>query len=77
MIVPMVCFTCGRPIAHLYEQYTEIVAKYTSTKTNYHLPDDPRGSTTPEYLALRDLRIGRECCRRMYVCQHDMYEFVN
>lgn len=27
MIVPIRCFSCGKPIAHLYEKYTERVSK--------------------------------------------------
>lgn len=27
MIVPIRCFSCGKPIAHLYGQYTERVSK--------------------------------------------------
>ena len=27
MIIPIRCFSCGKPIAHLYEQYKERVAK--------------------------------------------------
>ena len=27
MIIPIRCFSCGKPIAHLYEQYTERVNK--------------------------------------------------
>jgi len=27
MIMPIRCFSCGKPIAHLYESYTERVSK--------------------------------------------------
>ena len=27
MIIPIRCFSCGRPIAHLYEQFTERISK--------------------------------------------------
>ncbi len=27
MIIPVRCFSCGKPIAHLYEEYKERVAK--------------------------------------------------
>lgn len=73
MIIPMVCFSCGRPISHLWFQYLEKVKTYeiaqrfdTKNKSQY----------TPEFLALRDLHIGRMCCRRMFICQHDMYEKI-
>ena len=29
MIIPMVCFTCGKPIAHLWRHYLEWVQNYT------------------------------------------------
>ena len=29
MIIPMVCFTCGKPIAHLWRPYLEWVQNYT------------------------------------------------
>ena len=27
MIIPIVCFSCGKPVAHLYEEYKERVSK--------------------------------------------------
>ena len=27
MIIPIRCFSCGKPIAHLYEQYSERIKK--------------------------------------------------
>ena len=27
MTIPIRCFSCGKPIAHLYEQYTERIKK--------------------------------------------------
>lgn len=76
MIIPMVCFTCGRPIAHLWEKYSELLKNYEikiQTKKNLK-PDEL--NKTPEYLALRDLQIGTMCCRRMFICQHDMYDKI-
>jgi DNA-directed RNA polymerase subunit N (RpoN/RPB10) len=70
MIIPMVCFTCGKPCAHLYERYQELVKKYELEAAS------GGKDKTPEFLALADLKIGRSCCRRMYICQHDMYEKV-
>ncbi|HLE06645.1 MAG TPA: DNA-directed RNA polymerase subunit N [Candidatus Nanoarchaeia archaeon] len=26
-MIPVRCFTCGKPIAHLYEKYKELIAK--------------------------------------------------
>lgn len=71
MIIPMVCFSCGKPIAHLWFPYLELVKKFElEQKTN---PSE--SSRTPEFLALADPSVGlvRQCCRRMFLCQHDMY----
>jgi DNA-directed RNA polymerase subunit N len=32
MIIPIRCFGCGKPVAHLQEQYTEAVSKGKSPK---------------------------------------------
>lgn len=32
MIIPIRCWTCGKPIAHLWEKYTERIAKGEATK---------------------------------------------
>jgi len=70
MIIPMVCFSCGKPIAHLWDIYLDQVK-------HYELENKKKKVTqTPEFLALADLKIGRECCRRMFLCQHDMYDKV-
>lgn len=70
MIIPMVCFTCGLPIAHLYEQYLELV------KQDYLAQEKKETTKTPEFKALAQLKIGRECCRRMFLCHQDMYHLV-
>lgn len=70
MIIPMKCFTCGLDIAHLWDQYVILVKNYEIARK----PEDPE---EPTFKALRDLKIGRECCRRMFICQHDMYEQIH
>jgi len=32
MIIPIRCFSCGKPVAHLWEEYTERVQKGESRK---------------------------------------------
>lgn len=79
MIIPMCCFTCGLPIAHLYDKYLEDVKFFSKgiPSEKLHSDDDPRGQVTPEFLAMAKHGIHRECCRRMFECQHDMFEFIN
>jgi DNA-directed RNA polymerase subunit N (RpoN/RPB10) len=79
MIIPMVCFSCGMPIAHMWFDYLDLVKKYEIEQTNPPMVSSGTTSDhkhTPEYLALRDLKIPRMCCRRMFLSQHDMYEHV-
>lgn len=72
MIIPMVCFTCGKPIAHLWFPYLELVKKFEIEQKAKPSP------YAPEYLALADpsISIPRPCCRRMFLCQQDMYTKV-
>ncbi|MDP2908978.1 MAG: DNA-directed RNA polymerase subunit N [Nanoarchaeota archaeon] len=32
MIIPIRCFCCGKPVAHLYEEYCERIAKGEDSK---------------------------------------------
>lgn len=48
---PIVCFSCGFPIGHIWLQYFDLI------------------KIMSEYDALRQLGIGDECCRRMFICQ--------
>lgn len=64
MIIPMVCFTCGKPISHIYPKYLILIEKYKNLENK-------------EFKALAELLIGTECCRRMLLTQHDMYKLVN
>lgn len=70
MIIPMVCFTCGKPIAHLWIPYTGIVKKYELQAKSQPVAENA------DFLALKELKIGRLCCRRMFLAQHDMYTKV-
>lgn len=76
MIIPMVCFSCGKPIAHLYYgpgNYLDKVKKHELDDKKAG-PDPQR--ETAEFRALAELKMTRECCRRMFLCQQDMYTKV-
>lgn len=66
MLIPVVCFSCGQCIAHLYEKYLDFV-------NNAKNEED----TTPEEAALNALNIKRMCCRRMFLTQCDTYKLMN
>ena len=75
MIIPMVCFTCGCPIAHQWEPYQQLVEHFQidTERINGGFKQDD----SPEYCALAILCVYRECCRRMFICQMDMYDKVS
>lgn len=63
---PMVCFTCGRPLAHLWLPYFDKIHHYHSEEeeeVDLHYHSDAK------FKALIDLGIGDECCRRMLISQ--------
>lgn len=88
MIIPMVCFSCGKPIAHMWDDYVNLVKQFetesveskeekvASASAGTSAVGSLHRTQTPEFRALARLSIGRECCRRMFLCQHDMYDKV-
>ena len=61
MIIPVRCLTCGKPVAHLWEEYKRRV--------------EDEGEDPAE--VLEDLGIERYCCRGMFLGQKDMLEEVS
>ncbi|MBW3010699.1 DNA-directed RNA polymerase subunit N [Candidatus Woesearchaeota archaeon] len=60
MIIPIRCFSCGKPIAHLWEKYKERVHK--------------KGENPKK--VLDDLGLTRYCCRSMFLGQKDLIDTV-
>lgn len=88
MLIPIVCFSCGQCIAHLYQQYLDLVRYYRTNPTelnNYRqdvmkLDDEIISSLpqiTPEEAALHYFGVKRMCCRRMFLTQCDTYNLMN
>jgi DNA-directed RNA polymerase subunit N len=61
MIIPIRCFSCGKPIAHLWEEFKDRVEKKG---------EDPAK-------VLDELGLERYCCRSMFLGQEDTSELVN
>ncbi|MHB1953129.1 MAG: hypothetical protein ACYCOU_05225 [Sulfobacillus sp.] len=57
----MVCFTCGKPVAHLWNDYVSSTKGKTPTEI----------SQTLDRLGLR-----RYCCRRTLMCTLDCSDIV-
>ncbi|CAL5974174.1 DNA-directed_RNA polymerase [Hexamita inflata] len=58
MIIPVRCFTCGKVIAHLYEDYVRRVEE---------------NQENPETV-LNELGCSRYCCRRMLITHVDLID---
>ncbi|MCK4997452.1 DNA-directed RNA polymerase subunit N [Candidatus Pacearchaeota archaeon] len=61
MIIPIRCFSCGKPIAHLYQEYKKLV--------------EDEGMSQKD--ALDKLEVKRYCCRAQMLGQTDTLELVN
>lgn len=59
MIIPVRCFTCGKIIGDVYEEYTKRYVEYQKAIKAGEKPKE-----TPKEI-LDSLGIDRYCCRRM------------
>ena len=66
VIIPVRCFTCGKVISEVYEEYKE---RYTEYKKAVDSGEKPK--ETPKEI-LDDLGIDRYCCRRMIISHVDL-----
>jgi DNA-directed RNA polymerase subunit N (RpoN/RPB10) len=86
MIVPVRCFTCGKPISNTtWNEYLKLTCEEERDKTKTRLSETkvrPLGhkheleekDITPEYVALNLLEIRKMCCRRMYLGTIDIFD---
>jgi len=61
MIIPVRCFSCGKPIAHLWEEFKQRV--------------EEKGEDSKE--VMDELGVERYCCRAMFLGQVDTLELIN
>ena len=66
MIIPVRCFTCGKIIAPLYEEYKKRYDEYKKAVEN-----DEKPKENPQKI-LDDLGLDRYCCRRMILSHVDL-----
>ena len=72
MIIPIRCFTCGKPISDKWQAFIDIVNNDKSNnnemvdnKLNIKYIDLDKPSKSVEGEALDKLELNRYCCRRM------------
>lgn len=73
MIIPIVCYSCGRPIAGKYLEYLKKVdehRKQTGKKTMEYLTSTT--TKTAEGKALDELGVKYQCCRRHFLTHVDL-----
>jgi len=61
MIIPIRCFSCGKPIGHLWEEFK----------------DRTGNKKEPAKKVLDELGLERMCCRSIFLGQTDNLELVN
>ena len=66
VIIPIRCFTCGKVIGEIYDQYKIRYGEYKKSIENGDKPKE-----TPKDI-LDDLGVERFCCRRMIITHVDL-----
>lgn len=66
MIIPVRCFTCGKIIGDVYEEYKKQYQDYEQALKNGEKP-----KKTPKQM-LDGLGVDRYCCRRMILTHVDL-----
>ncbi|KAA0008702.1 MAG: DNA-directed RNA polymerase subunit N [Thermoplasmata archaeon] len=68
MIIPVRCFSCGKVIGSVYEEFKRRCEEYKKAIESGEKPKE-----TPKEI-LDDLGITRYCCRRMLLSHVDLLE---
>lgn len=80
MIIPPLCFSCGKPIADRWDEYIAMIKNYKiQYNANPNLTIDgikisdgvkfTDDEHTIEAIVLNKLGMHKICCRRMFLCQ--------
>lgn len=64
MIIPMRCYTCGKPISHLYRKYASVLQNV----------DDPVKCRAE---VMNKLGLKRYCCRRIFLTHRDILPIIH
>lgn len=76
MIIPVLCFTCGKPLADKYDYYIEEVNKMkqdANAQKSQHIAHFDELRTGP---ILDKLGLKRYCCRRHMLTTVDMMDTI-
>jgi len=77
MIIPIRCFTCGKLIAHMWEDYQKQVQNEIDKLTESYQNDiDDQKKRSIESEIIDKLGLTRYCCRRMLLSHVDLCEKI-
>ena len=76
MIIPILCFECGKPTGHLWDRYIELVQKYRNEGDQDEI-SDKNTKLSPEGRALKDLNMTRDCCRIIFLSNADLSTIIS
>ena len=87
MYIPIRCFTCGKTIAHLWDDYcNEIINHNINNETIEYISeyeinklknvDELKKDETIEEKILNKLNVKKYCCRRMFLTNVDLSEKI-
>ena len=77
MIIPIRCFTCGKLIAHLWENYQQQLQNEVNKLTEtYQETIDNQTVRSIESNILDQFDLKRYCCRRMILTHVDLSEKI-
>jgi DNA-directed RNA polymerase subunit N (RpoN/RPB10) len=76
MIIPTSCFTCGKPISHLWNSYLEQLTKLNNVDNIEEKKDNDEQEYTNEKIVLDNLKLKRYCCRRMFLTNVDVCDKI-
>lgn len=68
MIIPVRCFSCGKVVSQVYEEFRKRYEEYQKVVKSGEKPTD-----TPKDI-LDDLGVDRYCCRRMIISHVDLIQ---
>jgi DNA-directed RNA polymerase subunit N (RpoN/RPB10) len=76
MIIPILCFTCGKPLADKYDYYLEQVQKLQNEKDKAPKGDTRHFDELRTGPILDSLGLKRYCCRRHLLTTVDMMDTI-
>lgn len=77
MIIPIRCFTCGKPIGALYKKYKKKMEELFGKEDNILDPDTITTENTAATKEIfRSLGVRRYCCKRHLISHVDLIEKI-